>query len=56
MSDQIPYYVKIQPGKQLYAEWERQSGKEDQNSSLSLSGRAGQFSQRTSHSIGGEDV
>ena len=29
MSDQIPYYVKIQPGKQLYAEWERQSGKKD---------------------------
>jgi hypothetical protein len=56
MSDQIPYYVKIQPGKQLYAEWERQSGKKDKNSSLSHLGGAGQFSQRTSHSIGGEDV
>ena len=42
MSDQIPFYLKIQPGKQLYAHWETQNSKKDRNKPNVLMGSAGQ--------------
>ena len=38
MSDQIPFFIKIRPGKQLYAPWEVSTKKSERNSSETLLG------------------
>ena len=38
MSDQIPYYIKIRPGKQLFAEWEVSTKQSERNSTEALLG------------------
>ena len=38
MSDQIPYYIKIRPGKQLFAGWEVSTKQSERNSTEALLG------------------